>query len=226
MVGFTGEAHQRLLRWRLLIATAHRPYANLLRLNLGISEPPPPLLAQRLLGICDTAAGVLEQLPSDASDVLLIVEDSLRDGSVLPLIEQLGLRETPPQLLLIATAPVQRAWLRTAWRLGIQALVLADNFGKGVLVGALQALELGERYCDPECRALLAAEGPVSDALSARELQVLPLLAEGLSNRAIGQRLQIAEVTARDHVQHILQKLQVSDRTAAAVLAVRLGLVR
>lgn len=61
--------------------------------------------------------------------------------------------------------------------------------------------------------------------MTRRELEVLPLLAEGCTNRQIAERLQIAEVTARDHVQRILQKLQVSDRTAGAALAVRLGLV-
>ena len=73
---------------------------------------------------------------------------------------------------------------------------------------------------------LLQSDGAAPDALSRRELEVLPLLADGLTNRQIAARLQIAEVTARDHVQRILQKLQVSDRAAAAALAVKLGLVR
>ena len=73
---------------------------------------------------------------------------------------------------------------------------------------------------------LLQGDGDAPDALSRRELEVLPLLADGLTNRQIAARLQIAEVTARDHVQRILQKLQVSDRAAAAAMAVRLGLVR
>ncbi len=64
------------------------------------------------------------------------------------------------------------------------------------------------------------------DALSAREAEVLKLLVEGMTNRDIGGRLYITEDTAKKHVQNIIYKLQVSDRTQAAVKAIRLGLVR
>jgi DNA-binding NarL/FixJ family response regulator len=223
----TRRAHDSLRRWQLLLGTAHRPYANLLLLCMNLPEPVAPLRPQRLLGIADTAEALLACLPEDGSDVLVAVEDTLRDGSVLPLLQQLRQRPSPPALLVTLDAPaVQAAWVQAAWRLGVDALVVAEHFGQGVLVEALQALERGERYCDPGCRALLTPSGPAADALSRRELEVLPLLAEGCSNRQIAARLQIAEVTARDHVQRILQKLQVPDRAAAAAWAVRLGLVR
>ncbi len=64
------------------------------------------------------------------------------------------------------------------------------------------------------------------DALSAREAEVLKLLVEGMTNRDIGAHLYITEDTAKKHVQNIICKLQVSDRTQAAVKAIRLGLVR
>ena len=71
----------------------------------------------------------------------------------------------------------------------------------------------------------MGSPGPAHDSLSSREQEVLQLLAQGLTNRQIGIDLGIAEVTARDHVKHILQKLQVADRTAAAVMAMRLGYI-
>ena len=64
------------------------------------------------------------------------------------------------------------------------------------------------------------------DALSARENEVLKLLVEGMTNKDIGARLYITEDTAKKHVQNIIYKLQVSDRTQAAVKAIRLGLVK
>ncbi len=64
------------------------------------------------------------------------------------------------------------------------------------------------------------------DALSARESEVLTLLVEGTTNKDIGARLYITEDTAKKHVQNIIYKLQVSDRTQAAVKAIRLGLVK
>ena len=64
------------------------------------------------------------------------------------------------------------------------------------------------------------------EALSAREREVLKLLVEGMTNKDIGARLYITEDTAKKHVQNIIYKLQVSDRTQAAVKAIRLGLVK
>jgi NarL family two-component system response regulator LiaR len=62
------------------------------------------------------------------------------------------------------------------------------------------------------------------DALTAREEEILKLLATGDSNREIGQRLFISEQTVKNHVAAIFRKLRVNDRTKAALLAVRLGL--
>jgi DNA-binding NarL/FixJ family response regulator len=61
--------------------------------------------------------------------------------------------------------------------------------------------------------------------LSGREIQVLRLVAEGLTNADIAERLVISPTTVKSHVQNILQKLEVSDRTQAAVHAVRRGLI-
>ena len=60
--------------------------------------------------------------------------------------------------------------------------------------------------------------------LTPRELEVLRLLAKGLGNKALSKQLNIAEVTVKKHVQNVIGKLGVSDRTHAAVLAVRLGI--
>src|SRR5207237_10649105 len=62
------------------------------------------------------------------------------------------------------------------------------------------------------------------DALTAREEEILKLLATGESNREIGRRLFISEQTVKNHVASIFRKLQVNDRTKAALLAVKLGL--
>jgi len=62
------------------------------------------------------------------------------------------------------------------------------------------------------------------DGLTAREEEILKLLATGESNREIGKRLFISEQTVKNHVASIFRKLQVNDRTKAALLAVKLGL--
>jgi len=62
--------------------------------------------------------------------------------------------------------------------------------------------------------------------LSAREFEVLGLLVEGMTNKDIGAKLYITEDTAKKHVQNIIYKMQVSDRTQAAVKAIRMGLMK
>ena len=71
---------------------------------------------------------------------------------------------------------------------------------------------------------LSAGSGP--ERLTPRELEVLQLIANGLSNKEIGARLSVSVATVKTHLEHILQKLQVSDRTQAAVQAVTRGLLR
>ena len=71
---------------------------------------------------------------------------------------------------------------------------------------------------------LAAGVGP--ERLTPRELEVLQLIAAGLSNKEIGARLSVSVATVKTHLEHILQKLQVSDRTQAAVQAVTRGLLR
>jgi DNA-binding NarL/FixJ family response regulator len=66
---------------------------------------------------------------------------------------------------------------------------------------------------------------PLLAPLTAREREVLKLITEGQTNRQIAARLQVSPATARNHVEHILRKLDVADRTQAAVKALELGLV-
>jgi len=79
------------------------------------------------------------------------------------------------------------------------------------------AARLMRRVADPA--------GPAGEALTPREREVLRLVVEGYANKQIARRLLITEKTVKTHVSSILQKLGVADRTAAAVLAIRQGLV-
>jgi DNA-binding NarL/FixJ family response regulator len=68
-------------------------------------------------------------------------------------------------------------------------------------------------------------EEPLPDPLTPRELEVLQLLAQGQTNRQISQQLVVSAATVKVHVEHILGKLEVSDRTQAAVRASEAGLL-
>jgi DNA-binding NarL/FixJ family response regulator len=84
-----------------------------------------------------------------------------------------------------------------------------------------QARELRE-LAAPQPRG---ADAPAFEALTPRELEVLGLLAQGKSNPQIAQELVISRATAKTHVERIIGKLGVSDRTQAALRAIELGLV-
>jgi DNA-binding NarL/FixJ family response regulator len=101
---------------------------------------------------------------------------------------------------------------------------LTKDAGADLLVEAILNVSVGKRFVPPSIGALLAERVPGSE-LTARERDVLQLLAKGRSNREVGEALNISENTVRIHVSRILDKLGVTDRTQAVLLAIQRGLV-
>jgi two-component system NarL family response regulator len=92
------------------------------------------------------------------------------------------------------------------------------------LANAIRTVHSGSRYLPPSVSKSLAGRPPQSE-LSARELQVLELIVRGRSNKEIGDVLGISEATVKWHVNMILSRLDVSDRTQATVAALQRGIV-
>jgi DNA-binding NarL/FixJ family response regulator len=112
-------------------------------------------------------------------------------------------------------------------------VVLEESLGRtGALIFAMECLSKGQGFVDPAfdgpiCIDPLPGElGAAPGGLTPREIQILQLVAEGLSNRSIGEQLHIATSTARDHVRDILRRLGVKSRAAAAVEGLRQGYCR
>lgn len=101
---------------------------------------------------------------------------------------------------------------------------LTKDAGAELLVEAILSVRAGKRFVTPMVGALLAERVPGSE-LTTRERDVLRLLAKGRSNREVGEALCISENTVRIHVSRILDKLGVTDRTQAVLLAIQKGLV-
>jgi two-component system, NarL family, response regulator LiaR len=95
------------------------------------------------------------------------------------------------------------------------------------LLLAIHAAALGSTYLDPDIAHLVLGRVnvPGENPLSPRELDVLGLIAEGRSNKQIAEALSIGVATVKTHVEDILEKLSASDRTQAAVKALRQGLI-
>ena len=114
-----------------------------------------------------------------------------------------------------------------ALRAGARGYLL-KNAGPGELARAILAVARGEAVLDPQVTAAVIASAATArspvDSLTGREREVLALLGEGLTNREISRRLVISEKTTKHHVSSVLRKLNVPDRTQAALVAVRAGL--
>lgn len=108
-----------------------------------------------------------------------------------------------------------------AMEAGIQGYLLKDSLDRE-LITAVRAVLAGRRYVQAEVARLLVENGP-RVLLTPRERDVLALLAEGLRNKTIAERLAIGEATARSHVEAILAKFGVRERTAAVAHAARRG---
>ena len=92
------------------------------------------------------------------------------------------------------------------------------------LIQAIREVHAGRRYMNPSVAARLAEQPPRAD-LSSREMNVLALIVQGVTNKEIGYTLGIAEYTVKNHVKSILAKLGAEDRTQAATMAIQRGIV-
>ena len=135
---------------------------------------------------------------------------------------------TDDGLAVVALLP-DEAQAPEVWASGVRGLLLRDARA-GILLAALQAAGEGLVVLDP---SLALSPSPVLEPgldslveeLTPRETEVLQLLADGLTNKAIAQRLGISDHTVKFHVNAILGKLGAQSRTEAVVRATRLGLL-
>ena len=141
------------------------------------------------------------------------------------------LRErVPGARVIVLTSFLDDDKLLPALRAGAAGYLL-KNAQPQELVRAVRAAHAGQALLDPVVAArlvdTLAATGDEDplERLTQRERQVLMLIGEGYTNKRIAQQLFVSEKTVKSHVGHVLAKLGVSDRTQAAVVAVRAGLL-
>jgi len=102
---------------------------------------------------------------------------------------------------------------------------LFKDMARKELVQAIRTVHRGQRYIPAQVGSRIAENLPRQD-LTARETEVLQLIATGMRNKEIAYRLTISEATANAHVKHILEKLNASDRTQAVTTALRRGIIR
>jgi DNA-binding NarL/FixJ family response regulator len=133
-------------------------------------------------------------------------------------------REFPGSRFLVLTTYDGEDDITRALQAGASGYLLKGT-NRATLRDAIRLVHAGRRYLPPELAERVIPGGAAVE-LTERELEVLRRIAEGLSNREIGDQLGISESTVKTHVNHLLGKLGVTDRTKALVLALKRGLVQ
>jgi len=164
--------------------------------------------------------------------VLMDINMPKQNGlQALEMIRQIN----PNARVIMLTIHQDREYLFQALKHGASGYVLKDA-DASVLVEAIRKVHQGEAYIQPTMAKELITEfkrytsDSVSSqkngsALSDRELEVLRLIAKGMLNKEIAKTLYISEKTVKNHISNIFRKLKVSDRTQAAVYAIKNNLV-
>ena len=171
----------------------------------------------------------LSKLENVNPDVLLLdINMPLMNG--LEVLKNLKLRKNKVKVLIL-TVHNEVEYLMKAVEIGINGYVLKDS-ESAVLKKAIVSIASGENFIQPNLIPALNAKMMEKsedrlklENLTDREIEVLKLLAVGMYNKEVAENLEISERTVKNHVSNIFKKLDVTDRTQAAVFAIRNGLV-
>jgi two-component system, NarL family, response regulator DegU len=199
---------------RLIIADDHALFRQGLRSMLRLHE--------RITIVADVEriAELPAALATSACDVVLL--DLQMDRNTLPDVETLGHHVR----VVVLTASEHPADALDALRAGARAVVW-KRFALETLMEALQVVMDGHVWLPPALQAEITtlALRPAHEPLSAREREIVRLVALGLRNAEVAQRLAIAEATVKTHLNNIFQKLSIRDRVELTRHAIRMGWV-
>jgi len=186
-----------------------------------------------VVGCANDGAEALEKVERLHPDVVLMdLRMPVMNG--VQATQQITAKYPEVKVLILTTYGADE-WVFDALRSGAIGYLLKGT-PRANLIAAVKGTAAGESHIDPKVagKLLTSLSQPQDPAerslllakLSARELDVLRLLAQGLSNADIAKRLYLSHGTVRNYVSAILTKLNVEDRTQAALLATRFNLVR
>lgn len=132
-------------------------------------------------------------------------------------------REFPDASILMLSTHSGEEEVYRSLHAGARGYILKSAIREELLL-AIRSVRDGKRYLDPVVAPLLA-EHLTHRPLTGRELEVLKMVAKGMGNKEIASALNIAEVTVKLHVSHVMEKLNAKDRTEAATAALKRGII-
>ena len=159
---------------------------------------------------------------------MVLLSDQLERGHGVALVQKIKARWPQVHTLLLITQEQRHRQIKAAIDACCDGLLVESRMGLGAGVAALQAVSGGGIYIDKSLQELFRRGhegGAPLEPLSPRELEVLALVAQGKGNIQIGEHLFVSADTVKTHLSHGMRKLQANDRTHAAVLGLRWGLI-
>ena len=175
----------------------------------------------RLVGEASNGREAIEQFRSHRPDVTLM-DLQMPDMSGIDALIAIR-NEFPDARIIVLTTYAGDALCQRAMKAGAQGYILKGNVRKD-LVDKIRAVRAGKKILHAEVAAEVASHS-ADDALSAREIEVLSLIAAGNSNKLIADELSISEDTVKGHVKSILSKLAANDRTHAVTVGLKRGII-
>ena len=208
-----------MIRIRLLIADDH-PVVRTGLQGMLAGQPDFEIVGEATTGL--EAVTMTAELHPDV--VLMDLRMAELDGVAATAQIRKQQPETP---VLVLTTYDSNADILRAIEAGATGYLLKDT-PRDQLFSAIRAVAQGKSALAPAVasRLLRRMHAPAEEALSAREIEVLALVARGASNKEIGRSLHISEGTVKSHLIHIFSKLGVADRTAAVTVALERGFLR
>jgi DNA-binding NarL/FixJ family response regulator len=202
---------------RLGIAEDHTIVRWALREALGKAED------IEVVGEAGTAAETLDMVKRERPDVLLL-DLSLPDRSGYDVLTEMRPLDTAP-LVVVLTWHAEPSYAARAIGAGAHGYV-NKSVEPEALLAAIRAVSRGEQVIPPGVEALLASgDGHPASALTAREQQVMEMLARGMTNREIAEHLEISIKTVDTHRGHVLKKLGLRNNSELTRFAVKHGYV-
>jgi DNA-binding NarL/FixJ family response regulator len=166
------------------------------------------------------------RLCAEVEPDMVLVDLRLPGESGLDIIRSLRASHFRGKCVVLTSSSLKHE-VREALEMGVDGYVLKEAL-PDELLAALKRISMGRKHYDPKAMDVMlkaeSSDGALLKELTERELEVLQELAAGRSNRQIADRLYITENTVKKHISSILVKLQLSDRTQAALFAVQNGL--
>lgn len=183
-----------------------------------------------VVGVANDGAEAIEMIPACRPDLVLM---DLKMPGMNGIHATRHISQQHPQIhVLVLTTYDADNWVFDAIRAGARGYLLKDT-PRERLIAAIKETVTGKTPVDPNVAGKLFAhvlhrtsvpDTSIASLLSEREKEVLGLLGRGLSNAEIAAKIYLSEGTVRNYVSSIFEKLGVSDRTQAAILAIRSGL--